>query len=104
MSATTPGLSETSVRSGNATYFCVDGVPGSATSFLLQYEVTDSAAVEWSTAPTSSQPSVGQSTFSRLRPTPAYIASVGCPDDTALVIRAATGAISHPAAWTVWFQ
>ena len=104
MSATTPGLSETSVRSGNATYFCVEGVPQGATSFLLQYEVTDSAAAEWSTAPTNSQPSVGQSTFSRLRPMPAYLRSLGCPDDTVLVIHATTGAISHPAAWTVWFQ
>ncbi|MET0418411.1 MAG: hypothetical protein ABW022_20560 [Actinoplanes sp.] len=104
MSATTPGLNMTSVRSGNATYFCVEGVPQSARSFMIQYEVTDSAAVEWSTAPTTSHPSVGQSTFSRLRPTPAYITSLGCPDDTDLVIHAATGAISHPAAWTVWFQ
>ncbi|WIM95010.1 hypothetical protein ACTOB_007071 [Actinoplanes oblitus] len=104
LSATTPGLTETSIRSGNATYFCVEGVPQSATSFLIQYEVSDAAAAEWSTAPTSSQPSVGQSSFSRLRPAAAYLTSVGCPDDTVLVVHAATGAISHPASWTLWFQ
>jgi hypothetical protein len=73
-------------------------------SFLVQYEVSDSAAVEWSIAPTNSQASVGQSTFSRLRPSSAYLTSLGCPGDTALVIHAVTGPISHPAAWTVWFQ
>ncbi|AEV85945.1 Collagen alpha-5(VI) chain [Actinoplanes sp. SE50] len=104
LQATTPGLTETGIRSGNATYFCVEGVPQSATSFLVQYEVSDAAAAEWSTAATNSQPSVGQSTFSRLRPTSAYLSSVGCPGDTAMVIHAATGAISHPAAWTVVFQ
>jgi hypothetical protein len=108
-SAVTRGLTMTRGRSTrfSGEFFCVDGVPSTATSMLSRAEAPDDMNdLMWTPI---ANDSTLKSSFSPVRPPSALLSTAGCAVGTDAVVHAAWdgtsgGLNSVDRSWTLWFQ